>query len=173
MLTSLEEKTRMQTLAFEKIWAEDKAKNKQIALALGQRTFDVSKERLMKAFITAFSNKNLTVINMDKGLGFIVAEGGQFIDATRVRQLVTAGRIARLNKASYPGANYTHLAGVICPMALRSTVNLFEKRENRTTVKLGFNPGSRIACSELLPVWYEEMWAEIEQAIFIQRETVE
>jgi len=136
----------------------------------------MSKIKLMKAFITAFSNKNLTVINMDKELGFMVAEGGEFIDAERAKQISTAGRIARLNEASYPGA-FIYMAG---NYTLRSTVNLFEKGENRTLVKLGFN--TRIegnapqkyegSPSELLTVWYEEMWAEIEQAIFIQRETI-
>ncbi len=121
----------MQISALEKITAEDKAKNEQIALASGQRTFDVPKKNLMKAIITAYANKNLTVKNVDKELGFIVAEGGEFVDAAKVKQISMQGRIARLNEASFAGAfiytpgNYTVL----------STVTIFEKGENKNLVE--------------------------------------
>lgn len=165
----------MQVSALEKITAEDKAKNEQIALASGQRTFDVSKIMLMKAIITAFANKNLTVKNVDKELGFIVAEGGEFIDPAKAKQISEQGRIARLNEAAFPGA-FVYMAG---NYTVLSTVNIFEKGENKNLVKLRFT--SRVegnsptkydgTPSELLLAWYEEIWAEIEQAIFIQRET--
>jgi hypothetical protein len=165
----------MQISALEKITAEDKAKNEQISLASGKRTFDVPKKILMKAIITAFANKNLTVKNVDKELGFIVAEGGEFLDAAKAKQIALQGRIARLNEASFPGA-FVHTPG---NYTVLSTVNIFEKGDNRNLVQLRFT--SKVegnspvkydgTPSEMLSAWYEEMWAEIEQAIFIQRET--
>jgi hypothetical protein len=165
----------MQTSALEKITAEDRAKNEQIALASGQRTFDVEKKMLMKAIISAYANKNLTVTNVDKELGFIVAEGGEFVDPAKAKQIAKDGRLARLNEAAFPGA-FVYMPG---NYTIRSTINIFEKGEKRNLVKLRFT--SRVegnspvkydaTPSEMLSVWYEEMWAEIEQAIFIQRET--
>ena len=46
--------------AFEKVTADDIEKNKGTAIAVGQRTFDLPIKILMKACITAFSNKNLS-----------------------------------------------------------------------------------------------------------------
>ena len=117
----------MQIAAIEKSQAEDQIKNKQTALAVGQRTFDVSKKKLMKSFITAFSNKNLAVMNVDKELGFMVAEGPEFLDPAKVKK-IGQGRIERLNKDTFPGA-FAYLAG---NYTLRITVNFFEKGENRT-----------------------------------------
>jgi hypothetical protein len=165
----------MQIAAIEKNQAEDKITNKQTALAVGKRTFDVSKKKLMKAFITAFSNRNLAVMNMDKELGFMVAEGGEFIDPAKIKKLGEE-RIQRLNKSAFPGA-FVYMAG---NYMLRITVNLFEKGENRTLAKMGFTSVTQSTAqqkfdgvpSEFLPVYYEEMWAEIEQSIFMQREMI-
>ena len=55
-------------------------KNSQIALAMGQRTFEVSKTVLLKAIMAAFANKNFSVSNVDREVGFIVAEGQEFLD---------------------------------------------------------------------------------------------
>jgi hypothetical protein len=163
--------------AFEKVTAEDKIKSEQTALALGQRTFDMPLKKIMKAFITAFTNKNLTVLNVDKEIGFMVAEGGEILDAAKVRKIAIEGRIARLKSAlpsqaiSYNPGRYT----------MHSTVNFYEKGESQTLVKLGFSTkinssikGDKFEGTppELLAAWYEEMWAEVEKSIFIQREII-
>ncbi len=166
----------MQIAALETIEAEDQERNKQTTLAMGQRTFDLPLKKLMKAIISAFTNKNLSVITLDKEIGYMVAEGGEFLDPDKVKKIME-NRIKRLNDASFAGAfiptpgNYT----------VRSTVNLFKKGENKTLVKLGFT--SKVegnmprkyhtTASGVLPAWYEEIWAEIERSIFIQRELVE
>jgi hypothetical protein len=167
----------IQTKALERISAEDQAKNEQISLASGQRTFNVPLKLLMKAIISAYANKNLTVTNVDKELGFIVAEGGEFVDPAKAKQIGEKGRIARLNEVAWPGA-FFYMAG---NYTIRSTANIFEKGENKNLVKLAFttvvegdSPQKYNATpSEMLSVWYEEIWAEIEQAIFIQRETIQ
>ena len=166
----------MQIAALEKISTEDKERNKQIILAMGQRTFDLPLKRLMKAVISAFTNKNLSVITLDKEIGYMVAEGGEFLDTEKEKKIM-GDRIKRLNDASFAGAfiptpgNYT----------VRSTVNFFKKGENKTLVKLGFTTKVEgnmpikyhTTASDVLPAWYEEIWAEIERSIFIQREIVE
>jgi len=165
----------MQIAALEKNQAEDIIKNKQTAMSVGQRTFDVSKKKLMKAFITAFSNRNLAVMNMDKELGFMVAEGGEFLDPAKVKK-IGEERVGRLNEKTFPGA-FVYLAG---NYVLRITVNLFEKGKNRTLAKMGFTSVTVSTAqnkydgvpSEFLPVYYEEMWDELEKAIFVQREVI-
>jgi hypothetical protein len=165
----------MQIAALEKNQAEDIIKNKQTAMSVGQRTFDVSKKKLMKAFITAFSNRNLAVMNMDKELGFMVAEGGEFLDPAKVKK-IGEERVGRLNEKTFPGA-FVYLAG---NYVLRITVNLFEKGKNRTLAKMGFTSVTVSTAqnkydgvpSEFLPVYYEEMWDELEKAIFVQREMI-
>ena len=165
----------MQIAALEKNQAEDIIKNKQTAMSVGQRTFDVSKKKLMKAFITAFSNRNLAVMNMDKELGFMVAEGGEFLDPTKVKK-IGEERVMRLNAKTFPGA-FVYLAG---NYVLRITVNLFDKGKNRTLAKMGFTSVTQGTYqhkydgvpSEFLPVYYEEMWDEIEKSLFVQREII-
>jgi hypothetical protein len=163
----------------EKITAEDLNKNKETALALGQRTFDLPIKILMKACVTAFSNKNLSVTNLDKEMGFIIAEGGSLLSPEKEKEIMTK-RIKLLNKEhglitfTYKPGNYT----------TRANVNLFEKGDKRTLAKMSFsirvqpvNAPNAIGVyeappKELLPVWYQEMWDEIEKAIFMQRETI-
>jgi len=166
----------MQIAALEKGQAEDIEKNKEIALAVGQRTFDVSQTRLMKAFITAFSDKNLAVMNLDNSLGFMVAEGAEFLDPAKIKEIGKT-RIDRLNKHSFPGA-FVYVAG---NYVLRITVNLFKKGENRTLAKLGFTSVTKSNAPnvfngvpfEFLPHYYKEMWAALEQSLFVQREIIE
>jgi hypothetical protein len=162
--------------ALEKSQAEDNTKNAQTALAAGQRTFDLSKKKLMKAIVTAFANRNLPVMNLDKEIGFMVAEGAEFLDPAKVKE-IGEKRIERLNKNAYPGA-FRYQAG---NYTLRITVNLFEKGEDKTLAKMGFTSVTQGTYThkfdgvphEFLPVYYEEMWAEIEKAIFVQRELVQ
>ena len=166
----------MQIAALEKVTAEEQIEGKQISLAMGQRTFDVPIKRLMKAIITAFTNNNLSVITLDKEIGYMVAEGGEFLDPATEKKII-AERIKRLEKESFSGAfvatpgNYT----------VRSTVNLFSKGGNKTLVKLGFTtkvesnvPNKyHTTTPGILAAWYKKIWAEIEQSIFIQREIIE
>lgn len=164
--------------AREAIIAEDKISNKQTALAIGQRTFNTSKIQLMKAIITAFSNRNLTIMNLDKELGFMVGEGGEFLDPKKVKELVQK-RIERINQKAGFTAAYNYAAG---NYTLRVTVNLYEKRGKKVLAKMGFNtvvmsvpnqPNYDETVAELLPSYYEVMWKEIEQSLFIQREVIE
>ena len=164
--------------AREAIIAEDKISNKQTALAIGQRTFNTSKIQLMKAIITAFSNRNLTIMNLDKELGFMVGEGGEFLDPKKAKELGQK-RIERINQKAGFTAAYNYAAG---NYTLRVTVNLYEKREKKVLAKMGFNtvvmsvpnqPNYDETVAELLPSYYEVMWKEIEQSLFIQREVIE
>jgi len=167
----------MGNAAVEAIISEDKITNKQTALAIGQRTFDASKTQLMKAIITAFSNKNITITNLDKEIGFMVGEGGEFLDPKKAKELGEK-RTERINqKAGFTA--YHYVAG---NYTLRITVNLYKKVENRTLAKMGFNtvvmsapnqPKYDETIAEMLPAYYKVMWNEIEQSLFIQREFIE
>lgn len=163
----------------EKVSAADAEKNKQTVLAMGQRTFDVSVKILMKACVIAFSNRNFSVANMDKEMGFIVAEGGNILSPEKEREMMTK-RMERLNKESsfmtwtYKAGNYT----------TRVNMNMFKKGDAKTLAKMSFavrvqplnNPNSvgtyETIPQELLPIWYQEVWDEIEKSIFMQRETI-
>jgi hypothetical protein len=167
------------TETMEKVTAEDLNKNKETALAIGQRTFDLPAKLLMKACVTAFSNKNLSVTNLDKEMGFIIAEGGNMLSPEKEKEIMTK-RIDRLNK-EYAFISWTYKPG---NYTLRVNMNLFEKGDKRTLAKMNFSvrvqplntPNSigtyEAPPNELLPVWYQQMWDEIEKSIFMQRETI-
>jgi hypothetical protein len=161
--------------ALSKIAAEDEIINKQTSLAMGQRSFDTKKLNLIKAIITAFADNSLTVKNLDKEVGFISAEGTEFLDPKKAEEMGKK-HLARLNKAFSPGKfNYTPGNYI-----LNVSVNLFEKGENRTLAKMGFNiivtgnysTKSHTVPSGILPEYYNKMWENIDKALFIQREAI-
>ena len=121
--------------------SQEDGKTKQIALSLGQRTFDVASGELTKAVINAFSNKNLTVLNVTKDSGFMMAEGPNFLSNAQLLNVI-AQRNARYNGV-FPfgeGSEGPFLGGNCIPDAnLRVTANIYNKAEKRTLIKLNIN----------------------------------
>ena len=146
----------------------------QLSTSLGQRTFKLSQTKLMKAFVNAFSSKNLSVTALEISAGLMIAEGPS---------------------SAVQGRPYSMFGGYAVPnLTLKITVNLYEKKGGQTLAKVMINPIyencilcnvfddcpetrtlSKAHCSlspEMLPLWYQEMWDEIEKSIFMQRETI-
>lgn len=156
-----------------KIAQEDRIQNQQIALSMGERAFDMDKLSLMKGFISAFTNKNMAIINMDKDIGYLLSEGSGFLSPEKYKEAAQKN-VDRLNKRTFahwqltPGNETT-----------RFTVNFYSKEANRTIAKVGIsnqvlgNQQNKI--HELPPFMltalYEELWRELEKSLFIQRET--
>jgi len=153
---------------------EDRIANQQILLSMGERTLDVDKINLMKAFVTAFSNKNISVASMDKELGYLMAEGSGFLSPEKYKEVGMAN-VDRMNERT-TGIKFKFVSG---NNILRFNVNLFEKGENRTTAKVGVSSKTlgeqEVKVHELPPIMltaiYEELWRELDKALFIQRAT--
>ena len=159
-----------------KISEEDRIENQQIFLSMGERTFDIDKINLMKAFITTFTNKNIAVVNMDKEIGYLLAEGSGFLSPQKYKE-VGMENVERLNERTGKyGARWTYTPG---NDSQRFTINLFDKGKNRTTAKVGISNkvsgNQQIKQHELPPMMltaiYEELWRELEKSLFIQRAT--
>ena len=171
--------------AIKQSFDADRQRVKQVSTSMGQRTFDVSHDILIKAFINAFSSRNLTVLTLEKDAGYIMAEGSQFLNDSEIMRIRNQ-RDSRLNSElgnsisdSFPLPN----------VDLRITVNLYEKDGNKTIVKMLINPkvkncmlyiGGRFLelegdCPpppEMVSLWYQQLWNDIEKSIFMQRETI-
>jgi hypothetical protein len=160
-----------------------------VASSMQQRTFDLSKDSLIKAFINAFSNKNLTVLTLEKGVGYMMSEGHQFLDKNALIK-ISRERNNQFNK-DLGSASFNSFA--ISNSDLRITVNLYEKEKKRTLAKIKINPSHQncIICGDgicqdlpglekkycplppaMVQMWYQQIWDEIEKSIFMQRETI-
>jgi hypothetical protein len=157
-----------------KIAQEDRIQNQQIALSMGERTFDMEKLSLMKGFITAFTNKNIAVVNMDKEIGYLLAEGSGFLSPEKYKE-VCQKNVDRLNERT-SGVSWRFTPG---NEIYRFTVNIYSRDANRTIAKVGITLqvlGNQPIKSHELPPFmltamYEELWRELEKSLFIQRET--
>tara|TARA_R110002072_G_scaffold190999_2_gene347863 strand:+ start:2624 stop:3193 length:570 start_codon:yes stop_codon:yes gene_type:complete len=151
---------------------EYRVENQQTNLAMSTRSFDVDKGRLIKAFIDTFSRKNIAVVNLDKEIGYLLAEGTGFLPPDKHKELGLA-YVAELNRRTSVQWNYT--PGVTTTVF---TVNINEVTKNRTRAKVGLSNKASAKqhaayYSEEYPPFtrarYEELWAELEKSLFIQR----
>jgi hypothetical protein len=156
------------------IAAEDRVANKQIALAKGERTFETSSLVLMKAFITTFAQFNMRVVNLDKELGYILAEGETPISPEKYKELGMRN-VDRLNERSSSSA-WTYLGS---NTEKSITVSIFEKQDNLVTAKMGIS--NKVLTNAILkinetPPWFTEeiytsIWTELDKQLFILQGT--
>jgi hypothetical protein len=162
---------------------------KLVSSSMGQRVFDVSRDKIIKALINAFSAKNLTVLTLQEGSGYMMAEGQQFLDNKTLLNLYNE-RNTQIN-ASIKN-NTARLPWSIPNASLRIAANLYEKGKGRTLVKIKISPTHKKciyfhkgvsvdenaganACTvfpNMASLWYQQLWDEIEKSIFMQRETI-
>jgi hypothetical protein len=134
----------------------------------------MEKLSLMKGFITAFTNKNIAVVNMDKEIGYLLAEGSGFLSPEKYKE-VCQKNVDRLNERT-SGVSWRFTPG---NEIYRFTVNIYSRDANRTIAKVGITLqvlGNQPIKSHELPPFmltamYEELWRELEKSLFIQRET--
>jgi hypothetical protein len=159
---------------------------KSVSTSMGQRTFDTGHDITIKALINAFANKNLTVLTVEKDVGFVMAEGSQFLNNDALQN------IYKERNAKYGGVG---MGKLIPNVKLKITTNLYEKENNRTLIKMKINtvhqycmvfdggtfkkwPFKKLEESKCPPppkmvsLWYQQLWDEIEKSIFMQRETI-
>ena len=151
--------------------AEDRVQNNEIALSRGERVFDAPSLTVIKAFITTFSQFNMSVVNLDKEVGYIFAEGDMPVSPEELKELGLAN-IARLNERT-TGAIWQYAGN---NMTVRVTVNLFEKEKDVITAKMGVSsrqnaqPGV-IVKNELPPSFtdaiYTSLWSEFDKQLFM------
>jgi len=163
-------------IAMDKLKKENRIKNKQIYLSMGERTFDVNEITLMKALVSAFNNKNIAVKNIDKDIGFLSAEGRGFLSPEKQKE-ISIRKLAKLNKISNKnGYTWHNTPGNNIKMF---SANFFSKGKNRTTVKVGVSQtvfGNASSTNhemnpETLAAIYEELWRELDKSLFLLHTT--
>ena len=175
--------------AMDRVLDQERKRVNLVASSTQQRTFDLSKDSLIKAFINAFSNKNLTVLTLERGVGYMMSEGHQFLDTNALINLARE-RDNQFNKEFGTGSLFNY---ALPKVNLRVTVNLYEKGKKRTLVKIKINPSHQncMVCGDgickdrpgweekscppsptMVSMWYQQLWDEIEKSIFMQRETI-
>jgi hypothetical protein len=173
-----------------KIFDQEQQKAKQVSLTIQQRTFDLSQDSLVKALVNTFSNKNLTVLTLEKSSGYMMSEGPQFLDKNALIN-ISRERNNQFNSELSMGDGW--MTYFVPKVKLRVTVNLYKKEKNRTLVKLKVNHLHQncMLCDDgicldkpkaaetycpvspaMVSMWYQQLWDEVEKSIFMQRETI-
>jgi len=150
--------------------------NEKMALSLGQKTFQATKKELLQAIVTGFPTVNTSILNMNKEMGFLVAEGSGIISATKEKEIFEKEIKPDYEKEStlltwnYTPGNYT----------VRINVNIFKKKQG-LLVKLrlssktaGGTPGASVGhvfATPLLREHYRTLWEVIDKSLFMQKET--
>jgi hypothetical protein len=176
--------------AAERVLSEENQMLRTIALSMDQKSFDAPKSILIKAIINAFANKNLTVVTLEEDSGYMMSEGTQMLNdqilselaSERSKIISTAGNLAANDK------NWPYMPKVY----IKVSVNLYKKPNQKTLIKMKINyvnqnclicldgvcrniPGPLSYCPpspKMVSLWYQQLWAEIEKSIFMQRETI-
>ncbi len=151
--------------------SERRIENQQIFLSIGERTFDVDKSKLIKAFIATFSDKNIAVVNLDKEVGYLLAEGGGLLPPDKHKEIGMAIIKEQNEKTS---VTWQYTPGATTEVF---TVNIYEQGENRTKAKVGISHkamnNTQAAYLEPIPIMltalFEELWSGLEKSLFIQR----
>jgi len=116
----------------------------------------------------------MSVINLDKEVGYILAEGETPISPEKMKELGLANVDKLIERTgiqwNYVGNN----------MDVRVTVNLLEKKKNVITVKIGLSSQiaskqSPVRNNELPPSFtnaiYTSLWSEFDKQLFILQGT--
>lgn len=149
----------------------------RISLAQGERSFDFSKGFVIKAFLTTFGQYNMAVMNLDKELGYILAEG---VPPVAPEEYERIGKIIidQLNEMTQGGNPWVYTPG---QARTRATVNLFEKSDNYTTAKLTFSSETLSSIQSkshsipplMLEAYYATIWDELDKQLFILQGTID
>ena len=168
----------------EAAFKEYDKKNPQIALGMGQKTYSISQKLLAKAIIQTLANRGLKVLTVDYDIGVIVAEGNTFL--SRNKFLDVMRNHLEKNRQTVIGDNSVLSAGY--PYGgynLTVSVNVYDKEGEKSLAKVNFSAKQKtqviglfgmrnydIIPSDLLVAYYQNFWADVDKAIFMQRETI-
>jgi len=147
----------------------------QITQALGDRVFDKEFNRVFDSLIVALASMGMTVGNMERQSGFIVAHG-QILPPEQSKQLHSEELEAWCIANGYDTSLLEHRgkfdidpdvgSGMMQQFGTTLTVTLVKQSEKQTKVKLRFNG---IYYPRTLEESYKALWPSLDKQIFIDK----
>lgn len=148
----------------------------QVTQAIGDRVFDKSFSRIFDSLTVAIASMGMTVDNMERESGYIVAHG-QILPPAQAKQLrseeLTAWCIAKgynpslLEQRGKWDMDPDMGSGMMQQFGTTLTISLVKQSENQTKVKLRFNG---IYSPKKLEECYKIVWPKLDKQIFIDKE---
>ena len=160
---------------------EYRQRNEQLALSMGERNFDAPKAEVMRAIIIALANKNMSVTNLDKEMGFVTADGHSIIDPMVERQIYMKD-FAEC-KQEYPDISQKYTPGML---RVRITGTVSALTGKTCLAKVGVTSANANAVQDsqhkiiarynsmypgLTAETYRVFWEAVDKALFIQEGT--
>ena len=148
--------------------------NNRIQLAMGEKTFSAGKVEIIKAAITGFSDQNISILNIDKELGYVLAEGSGIITGAREKEIAITKIHPEFQEAT--GIQPVYLPG---NYRVRINLNIFE-RGKESLVKMRLSsvvssaPGTPTAHQlhpDLIREHFKVLWEAIDKHLFMQKQT--
>ena len=166
----------MQHLMKEPDVAEWYDQREGVTQATGDRVFDKSFSRVFDSLTVAVASMGMTVDNMERESGYIVAHG-QILPPAQSKQLrseeLTAWCIAKGYNLSLLEQRRNDFmdpdmgSGMMGQFGTTLTISLVEQSENQTKVKLRFNG---IYFPKKLQECYKIVWPKLNKQVFIDKE---
>lgn len=166
----------MQHLMKEPDIAEWYNQRERVVQAIGDRVFDKSFSRVFDSLTVAIASMGMTVDNMERESGYIVAHG-QILPPAQNKQVrseeLTAWCVAKGYNPSLlerRGKDYLDpdmASGMMGRFGTTLTVSLVKQSKNQTKVKLRFNG---IYYPKKLEDCYRIVWPKLDKQIFVDKE---
>ena len=162
--------------ALQKMTTRWQIENEKLALSLGEKTFRASKIEILKAILTGFPTKNVSILNMDKDIGYLSGEGSGIVSPEKEREIFDKIVLPEAQKE----ASFVPWRYVPGNYKLRININIFEKKKD-VLVKMRFSatvtqsvPGQSIYHS-IHPATFREhyrvLWEALDKHLFMQKES--
>ena len=152
-------------------------RNESVHLAVGEREIAADEDTIIKGIITASSEINMSVTNLDTNIDFIIIEGSGIISGEIEKRIAEEEVIPEMNEAS--GIRYKYLPG---NYKIRANISLYERDEFNTLVKMRISSTVNASSdtggglihelpTPYLKEHYKVIWEAIDRNIFIERES--
>lgn len=166
----------------ERKMSEYRVRNKQIALAMGKRKLDFPPNQVIKAIIVAASDNNMTVVNLDKDLGFMLIEGHGFLSDEEGMKI--CNEVVKRQNLELPDGWEQSCAGNNADIKLTGSVDSKDGRSS--LVKIGLSTSNTATIRglddsvigeyndqmpEKVQREYELFWQALDRALFVQENT--
>ncbi len=173
---SMSQMRLMQHLVKEPDLDEWYNQRERVTQAIGDRVFDKSFSRVFDSLTVAIASIGMTVDNMERESGYIVARG-QILPPAQSKQLrseeLTAWCVAKgynpslLEQRGKYGMDPDMMSGMMQHTGITLTISLVKQSENQTKVKLRFNG---VYYPKKLEEYYKIVWPKLDKQIFIDKE---
>jgi hypothetical protein len=153
------------------------SQREQIAQGLGDRVFDKEFNRVFDSLTVALASMGMTVDNMERQSGYIVAHG-EILRPERVKQIRSEELIAWCRAKGYDPSLLEHRGkfdidpdmggSVMQRVGTTLTISIVKQSEKQTKVKLRFNG---VYYPKTVEESYAALWPALDKQIFMDKGT--